>query len=587
MKKFSWILALIAALAMVFIGCGGGQNEPGEPDPVESLVLVDNFQYGHGYQGVMSVLDFTGRIGLGDEYTLTIKFTVNRDLEEPLYVGLVDPSSTANYWKPLTWAGDPAKPSLIKGEGDLIKKDEVIEFTVDWTTIAASTGNSAGQNSIVFMTDGHCPACGATIADCSTYPKEHGASSLGTGTKGPVTITFEEFKLNKKAVEGEPCCTDCDEECEDCITKECTGECGDECCIVEKFAGTKATVKVGMASQDITVTGVGTGTVVKYLDNNSGYMVVNSGAYGVSYAKFKVDLGTGKKPSFYKEIKLTYQGVGGDVGWKPVYILASDDAEDFTGSINATYDSLTVGQVSYSNSGLNPQEFTFDIARAKKIEGQEVWFVVYLHAKADDSPADPSPTSFIVSNIQFIEACCGAECDGTCECECDCQAEVVIPDDYSIDLEALATANSSKLDWDTDTTKGGAAGIVNKNAFTGGTSSVCGVPLVLPESFNIAGYSLLTVRAVILDTDGAATAATSGTFKFIQDGSNEWSAEVHAVYNLGSNWSGSNNPINNSIAGVTTFPETVGINFGLTDAGFTAGGRYIKITEILFHNPKD
>jgi hypothetical protein len=41
-KKFFWIAALIAALALIFIGCGGGDEESGPPDDVEFWLASDN-----------------------------------------------------------------------------------------------------------------------------------------------------------------------------------------------------------------------------------------------------------------------------------------------------------------------------------------------------------------------------------------------------------------------------------------------------------------------------------------------------------------------------------------------------------------
>jgi len=136
MKRF---LIVLVALMMIFaiVGCNNGSTGgrkgptgptgPTDPDPPKdvTLVLADNFQYGDGYQGLVDALDFiSGRISTGDEFVLKIKFTADRDLEDELYVGLVDPTEAANYWQPLSWPGGDDDPDLIEAEDDdgIIKK---------------------------------------------------------------------------------------------------------------------------------------------------------------------------------------------------------------------------------------------------------------------------------------------------------------------------------------------------------------------------------------------------------------------------------------------------------------------------------
>jgi hypothetical protein len=202
MKKFSWMVALLIALSLALIGCptggGGGGDGPGT-GPQDTgwttnlgeitLDLVDNFQYGKGYQGVLKKAElFAGKqITTGDVYNLKITFTASRNLTDILYVGLVDTTAAASYWKPLTWPGDPDKPAPINGEAadNIIVKDEEITITVTMTATASASDASVDANALVFMTD-------------STDGTEGTADS---GTLGKITLTFTEFIFAKGEID--------------------------------------------------------------------------------------------------------------------------------------------------------------------------------------------------------------------------------------------------------------------------------------------------------------------------------------------------------------------------------------------------
>ena len=137
--------------------------------------------------------------------------------------------------------------------------------------------------------------------------------------------------------------------------------------------------------------GVGTGSAAVISDTS---FEVAADNYGAGYAKFKVDFGTGGSLADYERLALTYQGLTGDVGWKPLYILASEDESDFAASVNATHAGLRIATVNYANNGLSPMDFEFDLtsSAALAITAQEVWFVVYLHS---------NPATFRVSDMVF------------------------------------------------------------------------------------------------------------------------------------------------------------------------------------------
>jgi hypothetical protein len=159
----------------------------GDFSPFE-VNLIDNFQYGNGYQAVLAEKRFFNghKIVAGENYTLKITYTASRDLEEDIAVGLVDPSAAANYWRPLTYKNDSKDNPIMAPEpnGAAVlpksKAGETVTATLKMTTLANATSASASCNAIVF----------ATIGAGSK-------GSPGSGKMKAVKLTCTEFVLSK------------------------------------------------------------------------------------------------------------------------------------------------------------------------------------------------------------------------------------------------------------------------------------------------------------------------------------------------------------------------------------------------------
>jgi ribosomal protein S10 len=215
MKKYLWIVALLASLAMVMTGCpGNGPKDPpvGPVIPDEAyddlwddlwvegdsktrtaaLTLTDNFEYGNGYQGLVAWTSlFNSAIKVKDVYQLEIQFTLDRDLEDKLDWGLVDPAPPS-YWTELTrWKvvaeGDdkeegPPEPGenspdgpITPGGGGLSK-----ETTITYTGRIVVTKAGPASSNLVFQTKGSGTK-----------------GTPGSGVKGPAKLTFTKFKITK------------------------------------------------------------------------------------------------------------------------------------------------------------------------------------------------------------------------------------------------------------------------------------------------------------------------------------------------------------------------------------------------------
>ena len=200
MKKFSWMVALLIALSLALVGCpgggGGSGGPPGGPPggdgpevvslPPFNLVLADNFEYGEGYQGLVenTKLFPDGAITAGDVYTMKITFTVSRALEDVITVGLVDrtPPPDGDYWIPLSYDKDDDEWEL---EDD------------DAPAIAATVAEAAAGEvtKVITFTALNSALSAAASANCIAFETQ-GAGTPGTGgsgTSGPVTLSFTEF----------------------------------------------------------------------------------------------------------------------------------------------------------------------------------------------------------------------------------------------------------------------------------------------------------------------------------------------------------------------------------------------------------
>jgi len=145
------------------------------------LQLKDNFQYGEGYQGIISESRLMNghQIVPGESYTLKITYTTTRDLEDVVQVALVDttPQAYRQYWGPLSYRdgagdGDPDGMAQIKKT----KAGEVVSATITFNITSKASGKGAAANALVFQTKG-----------------EGKPGVSGSGKQKSVTLKFTEF----------------------------------------------------------------------------------------------------------------------------------------------------------------------------------------------------------------------------------------------------------------------------------------------------------------------------------------------------------------------------------------------------------
>ena len=199
MKKYLWIVALLVALSLVFIGCPDKDKEPPDGDKgwtstysPSSITLEQNL-YSDGYQAhIQNAALFSGRKVLkGDEYTLDIEFTVSRAVPDGIKIGLVD--TVTDYWNPLTWNGADDAPDEEKmyGTGELVV-GETYSKKVVMTALKDSPQAGPTYNSLVFQTEKEYERIKADENKAFTT-----TDSNGGPIPGDVTITFTKFVFMK------------------------------------------------------------------------------------------------------------------------------------------------------------------------------------------------------------------------------------------------------------------------------------------------------------------------------------------------------------------------------------------------------
>ena len=156
MKKYLWIMALLAALSLAFVGCGGGE------DNFASEIKLEQNPYGtDGFGGYQCNVAEIGAVKAGDKFTLNMVFTASRDVEIAeggdgkgmLGICLVDrnPGSDNSYWHPLSYKTDNSVKMFYTGvlkKGELYTITTVLEVLVD-----SEAGGKDDQIVLLFQTE--------------------------------------------------------------------------------------------------------------------------------------------------------------------------------------------------------------------------------------------------------------------------------------------------------------------------------------------------------------------------------------------------------------------------------------------------
>ena len=138
---------------------------------------------------------------------------------------------------------------------------------------------------------------------------------------------------------------------------------------------------------------------VDVLNDNTGFTFTypESGSnvnYGNSYAFFKVDLGSDKLGD-YKEVKFTFKGETGDLGYKAIHLIPLTDKPTAAAESSNAIVSIDTGY-----DGKTAKNFTFALKDSDFDDESELYYVIILWA---NNTGDGAATSYTISNIEFVK----------------------------------------------------------------------------------------------------------------------------------------------------------------------------------------
>jgi len=457
-KRNLWIVALVAVLAMVFIGCGE-EREDKSGDWAE-LDVTWNYIRISGRNDNWQGIDLrAGKAGATANWTTNKAHTITvygrvyhgSPLGQEVRFGNTDTSFSS------------AEPPMQTSYGSAFPRANGkfrLEYTFEWDRIIVTTDNirlSVPGSVAMYdvyeiiivdadgvekyrMSEDDEAASGSTKAGVQTYEHDDPLVVEGEFTKwivaalGTTAVTVKIVDPNAGA-----CCTDCDvNDCPDCLAGNCDDDCYDEtsnpdgtCCIPEvgvELGGTDVKISIDGTDQTVTLTAIG-GASIDYFKDGTGYQFTYGGGYQGSWAKFSIDFGVGGTLSQYEKVTFTMEGVDGGYTYKNVGLLAS-------ASLPASFSGDPLGganhvsnAIQYS-SGVQVITLTIDSAKALALTSQTLEFSIYEHSNTG--------TVFQFSNITFIKGTPCGECgEFPCECTCDfcgeepCECELV----YSVDID--------------------------------------------------------------------------------------------------------------------------------------------------------
>jgi hypothetical protein len=250
------------------------------------------------------------------------------------------------------------------------------------------------------------------------------------------------------------------------------------------------------AGADATVTGI-----------SNGYQVVTTKSYGPN-ASFKVDLGTGKTLTDYQQIKFTYNAVTGDVGYKDIWLLASDTA--IPADVNMStpnFEALAVSGLRWQKSGGSSENLTATLGTLVKESateyvtvpaiGNEIYFSIYLHSNA---------ATYSVANIEFVPATPAADTP-------------IAAFNLGIALPATGGTPHPAVGNGTGYTGGNVSWFINSTnathsgSFAAGTAYRAEVTLTAAANYTFTGFTGTWTNTGVANTQVAASDNTGGSIK--------------------------------------------------------------------------
>jgi len=471
MRKYSWILALLAALAMIFVGCGdsGGGGGGGVEDPYVIPVDTKFIQISLRSANWHSI-DIRGGLGFASQ-DITDYYTEDSAHTISVFGRAVGASNI--YFSGAQGSGAGGNAALSghtftpgeKGEFTLVR-----EFT--WEEISRSNdiriaGIDAGIAVVNFYEIEIKDAAGVVVYALSEDPdvqsKDHGFEVL---TEGGATTTWLKGALggttpnaigkvfDPETAKG-PCCTDCEAGCSDCENGMCDGddECGVTCCMppftlaaLEALSGGITVTPVGNALPVFDAeTKVATFTIVK-LETPDGNNTAASS--GIQFTWEQAGITNWDDIGLKQSVKITYAAV--IESGTPDMSVKKDAGTNWGNAGDINYPTLAGGPstvLTYTKTqiGAASTGITITANSYNKENPAAVYYVKILKVEITACPdcEELVCTCFVCGCLceDCIEAeeCDGSDCDDGCVCTC----HVIPAFNITVDLEEFATTVNS------------------------------------------------------------------------------------------------------------------------------------------------
>jgi len=270
-------------------------------------------------------------------------------------------------------------------------------------TYATSTSNSVTIEIVGSVTGGTADSFRYHLGDATSGGNWNATSGSGDGTLATRLTSTQTFSGNATST-GKPTHFILQHRADGAVTVEITS-------IKITYGGVN--IDVAGTVQKVTVSTLpGKGTVELAGDDGYTYTYAQTGSdinYGNGYAFFKLDLGTDKLEDF-ADIKVTFEGISGDTGWKDFRLFASPTPPDpLNGYISNTSGSFIMQQGT-SFSGNPAKEFTFTLTglssagwNTAKVESV-LYFVFMIPAEENKNSGGhvaDGPTKYTISGITF------------------------------------------------------------------------------------------------------------------------------------------------------------------------------------------
>jgi len=481
MRKFSWILALLVALTMVFvgIGCDNGSTskKPVDPDPrpwaTAPLEITDEDEIGALLSGSNFFSANVEACVSTDKNVAHFNFAAGDSVDNNGFKISFPQDALDKRYTSMTIDFELVELTTI-AENQYVKigfKESAFpdakvdmepysdyEFFLGTPTAVSKVGDKATQEIPLYLPN-KAPKNAVWFFQ-NSYNANSGPFSGKKGSGAPINYKLKITKIVFGAEAVEACCTECDADCKDCNAGKCEGDakCGTECCLPWNLDVLKA------LDGGITVTPVGDALpVFDSASKVSKFTVVpitpppgnnnnTAPASGIQFTWADAGITNWAAIGGKQSVKITYAAI---IESGSADMTVKDNAgNSWQSAGDAGYPTLadgpsTVLTFTKTKIGAASTGLTFAVNSWNKPNPAAVYHVKILKVEIAACPDCEQAVCICLPCDCFCAPCItAAACDGTdCTAGCECICHISLEDfHFFATLSApLATVNSATV----------------------------------------------------------------------------------------------------------------------------------------------